>query len=333
MKIGIMTYWQVANYGAWVQAYALNKTVKLLFPDAQVEHIAYIEQSHWNSYYEKDIKGLNNFNYNWLEIPHSKNLDINSIDSYECDILITGSDSIWEEINSGAFNPDWHLVGLGFNNCGKIISYAPSSGVVTQSEQVSNEMIKGLLRYSAISVRDKSTQELVNKLIGKRPKIVLDPSLLWDFKGDENVKQPSYKRYIAVYGCNWTSEFIDKAKTYATKNNYLLVSIGFVNEWCDVNFKRLELRTFEWLGMIKYADYVFTSTFHGLMVGLSFDRQVKFCQVSYVKNRSQTLIEDLQLADVVYSFDKKIDFEEMHIKLEKMKTESTLWLEEAIGNN
>ena len=332
MKIGILTYWSVANYGAWTQAYALNKMLNKMFPEDIVEHVAYLEESHWNSYYFNDDKGWNCFQYNWNEIPHSKELTGEDIDSYDCDLLITGSDSIWEEINSGVFNSDWHLVGLGFKNCSKIISYAASIGSITKNDKLSDKMRIGLNRYDSISVRDKNTWEVVKTLTDREVSIVLDPSLLWDFRNDKNVKKPSYNRYIAVYGCQWNEEFIKFARKFANENDYKLISIGFINQWCDINYKRLELRTFEWLGMIKYADYVFTSTFHGLMLSLAFRRQLKFCQVDHVKNRSQTLIDSLKLADNIYTFETGIDYEKVDDILETMRADSVNWLRKAIIN-
>lgn len=332
MKIGILTYWSVANYGAWTQAYALNKTLSKMFPEDQIEHIAYLEESHWNSYYLNDDKGYNCFQYNWNEIPHSKELTADDIDSYACDLLITGSDSIWEEINSGVFSSDWHLVGLGFKNCKKIISYAASAGSITKYDEISFKMKEGLNKYDSISVRDENTRELVKELTGRNASVVLDPSLLWDFQNDVNVKKTSYNHYIAVYGCQWSEEFIKNARKFALENNYKLISIGFVNQWCDINYKRLELRSFEWLGMIKHADYVFTSTFHGLMLSLAFRRQLKFCQVDYVKNRSQTLIDALELSDKIYTFETRIDYERVDDLLETMRKESIDWIRKAITN-
>lgn len=332
MKIGILTYWSVANYGAWTQAYALNKTLSKMFPEDQIEHIAYLEESHWNSYYLNDDKGYNCFQYNWNEIPHSKELTADDIDSYACDLLITGSDSIWEEINSGVFSSDWHLVGLGFKNCKKIISYAASAGSITKYDEISFKMKEGLNKYDSISVRDENTRELVKELTGRNASVVLDPSLLWDFQNDVNVKKTSYNHYIAVYGCQWSEEFIKNARKFAMENNYKLISIGFVNQWCDINYKRLELRSFEWLGMIKHADYVFTSTFHGLMLSLAFRRQLKFCQVDYVKNRSQTLIDALELSDKIYTFETRIDYERVDDLLETMRKESIDWIRKAITN-
>ena len=329
MKIGILTNWRVANYV--IQAYALNNVIREMFPEAFVEHLAYLEKSHFDAYYANDIKGLNNFNYNWDEIPHSIELDEKAINSYEADIIITGSDSIWEEINTGAYAFEPHLVGLGFNGYYRLIAYAPSSGTLKLSDLTTDDMKRGLKKYSAISVRDESTQEIVRKLTGKEPELVLDPSLLWDFDRDANVKNPVYKHYIAVYGVQWSDRFIEEARKFASEKGCELISIGFVNDWCDINFKRLELRMFEWLGFIKNADYVFTSTFHGLMLGISFHKQIKFDQMDFVKNRSQTLLERLGITDTVSSFDAEVDYEKVTPLLDQLRQYSLSWLWAAIA--
>lgn len=330
MKIGILTYWGVANYGAWAQAYALNRVVSKSFPQAEVEHVAYLERSHWEMYYAQDEKGLNNFGYNWKDIHHSSTLTEKELEEYECDVLITGADSIWEEIVIGNINHDWHLIGCQMNRCRHIISYAPSSGTFEGIEYIPDEMIEGLKAYNAISVRDKITQNLVKKAIDIRPAIVVDPVLLWDFKRDENVRKPLFDKYIAVYGCNWEIEFIENTKKFAKSRQLKLVSIGFVNDWCDISFKRIELRAFEWVGMFSCAEYVVTSTFHGLMMGISFEKPIKFCQVDYVKNRSQTLCEVLKIPNHVETYDSEINYVDMRGKLAEIRNESLRWLDQTL---
>lgn len=44
-RISILTFWGVANFGAWTQAYALNKVIQELSDnETVVEHIAYLEK-------------------------------------------------------------------------------------------------------------------------------------------------------------------------------------------------------------------------------------------------------------------------------------------------
>ena len=322
MKIGILTYWGVANYGAWAQAYALNKVLANLFPQSKVEHIAFLEKSHWDIYFASDEKGLNNFNYNWDAIPHTNFLTKEELEQYECDILITGADSIWEEIVTGVVNHDWHLIGKDMKCCRNIISYAPSSGIFDGKGGIPDEMVVGLRRYMAISVRDETTQQLVEKVLHKKVPIVVDPVLLWDFSQDINVKTPVFDKYIAVYGSSWNSGFVNETKRFAATKGLKLISLGFVNDWCDISFKRIELRAFEWIGMFLRADYVVTSTFHGLMMGINFEKQIKFCQVKNVKNRSQTLCKLLEIPDFEKKYNHDIDYSKIREKLRKSIIES-----------
>lgn len=59
--------------------------------------------------------------------------------------------------------------------------------------------------------------------------------------------------------------------------------------------------------------------FHGLMVALSFNKQVKFNQIDYVKNRSQTLLELLEIENTVKEFELNIDYKIVNEKLNKMR--------------
>ena len=54
MKIGILTYHRSINYGAFVQAYALQKLISECIPDAKVEIIDYdspMAEKYYRRYY------------------------------------------------------------------------------------------------------------------------------------------------------------------------------------------------------------------------------------------------------------------------------------------
>ena len=127
-------------------------------------------------------------------------------------------------------------------------------------------------------------------------------------------------------------EFVKNLKNYARDRNLKLISIGFVNDWCDMSFRRNELRTLEWLGFIARAEAVATSTFHGLMMGLNFEKNVKFCQVSYVKNRSTTLVEQLEIENFINCVDRDLDYQYITPKLQILKKDSYNWLKSITSN-
>ena len=330
MKIGILTYWGVANYGAWVQAYALNHVVRELeMEENEVLHINYLDKIHWDMYYKTDTPLCNAFSYSWNEIPHTGKMMEGDLEQERYDVLITGSDSIWEFSNFYMGN-DRHMIGNNLNTK-KLVAYAASFGV-TDLCDLEKWAKEGLANYDMITVRDEHSKQIVDELIeDSNCKIVLDPALLYDFSMDDKVKEPVYENYIVVYGAEFDDEFIFDARKFAKEKGLQLISVGFINYWCDRSIRMLELRTLEWLGFFKNAEYVFTSTFHGLMVGLSFNKQIKFNQVQYVKNRSKTLLEQLNIENEVKDFGENIAYDNVKFILKNLREKSKERLKEMLG--
>ena len=48
--IGILTFWNVPNYGTFAQAYALQKAIAAIDEQRDVRQIAYLNKKHYNSY-------------------------------------------------------------------------------------------------------------------------------------------------------------------------------------------------------------------------------------------------------------------------------------------
>lgn len=326
-KVGILTFWGVANYGAWSQAYALNNVLQERYGNEyQIEHIAYLEESHWNMYYKCDKKLENSFSYNWRLIPHTKKMSEKELQNEQFNILIIGSDAVWEFSNS-SFQDDYHMLGDKLN-ADKICSYAASFGNFCIADAKKDLISGSIQRFSSISVRDSYTLKILKGLEKADifSEVVVDPVLLWDFKKDKRVITPIYDKYILVYGSEWNQNFVDNAVRFAKEKNLILISVGFVNSWCDVNLRMIELRALEWIGFFRSAEYVFTSTFHGLMFGLVYEKQVKFDCLKYVENRSETLIEQLHIPNCSKIFAGELDYSFINRKLEEMRETSLQYL-------
>lgn len=87
-RIGILTFWNVPNYGAFLQAYALQKVLETRYPEYDVRQIPYLNQKHYNVYYSNSIK--QNYRY-WLINPKyyrvllsgkSKNKDVENTKNF-----------------------------------------------------------------------------------------------------------------------------------------------------------------------------------------------------------------------------------------------------------
>lgn len=362
MKIGILTFWGVPNYGAFAQAYALNKLLKQLYAKADVKHLAYLHPCHQNLYFRKkkpvvtSYKSLlspyyyinllvyytrprnkyPSFVKDWKSIEHVNLKSEIELENYDCDVIITGSDAIWE-YSIAEFGDDVHLIGNRLKGK-KIVSYAASFGNMNPEDYFKPFIKEGLEKYSAISVRDETSQIIVKKILQKDKAVfVLDPTLVWNFKADENIPESPYSKYILVYGNDFPNELVKKVKTYAMKEDLTIVGAGIAPQWCDVRLTDIGPKA--WIGLFKKANFVVTCTFHGLMFSINYEKKVLFNQVEYVKNRSTALLDKIGLlnlyengADLDTVLNYNWDYGQINSKLEKLRSESLKFIGEQCEN-
>ena len=197
-KIGITTFQGAYNYGAILQAYALQKTLSDIGNDVKI--INYYNENIYDQYrtFRKKHHGLSSaikiFIYDvylWsIKSRRNKNFkkfisdNINLTDKkYEkaeiekmaFDVIVTGSDQVWNKnITSGLDD----IYTLNIENSAKKISYAASIGDNKILEDNKSEYKEKLQKLDLISVRETSTKPILEKVINRKVDVVLDPTLL-----------------------------------------------------------------------------------------------------------------------------------------------------------
>lgn len=344
-KIRILTFWGVPNHGCFFQAYALQKVVKKICNDDDVRQIAYLGKKHYNFYYNSPLSVKKIFNLkkehelrkyinHYKIIPNTENKQITEFPNEKIDILILGSDIIWD-YNSDLILGEECLFGGGVDSVKKI-SYAPSFGRGFTGNSIPNYVKNDIKRLDAISVRDEESAQIVGKITGRIPEIVLDPTLLYDFSDDIHIKNPHEERpYIVVYGSDFTDRQIENLRQYSRKYKLEIVNLEFMGKnykWCDRTIGRDELSPFEWLGYFKYSEFVMTSTFHGLVFGLIFNKKLIFNPTEFIMKKATKLINDLDISDILLnndSFekaDKNWKYSLVNEKIKNMREESMQYL-------
>ena len=362
-SVNILTFWGVPNYGAWAQAYALRNVISEIHPEYNVRQIAFLHPEHRKLYFEKrfpkpasittfihpgyyrrlyeyffkDPSKYPFFEQAWNSIPHIDISDIEQLERIECDVLVTGSDVIWQ-FGHNQFGDDEHLIGnnMKYN---KLVAYACSFGDVNPDDNLPSFVEKGLLKYDSISVRDLNSRIIVEKYItNKEIPIVLDPTLMYDFRNDKSIGDGRNDRYILVYGSSIPLNIVLEIKKYAIKNKCRIIGAGRTKAptWCDERLVDIDPRG--WIALFKDAEFVVTSTFHGLMFSLIYEKKFLFYQEEYVKNRSQWILEKIGISDLfnindlslerVIAFDWK--YSEYRKVLEGIRKESLEYLRNAI---
>lgn len=332
--IGILSFWNVPNYGTFAQAYALQKVIEYLGQKKDCRQIAYLNKKHFDCYYawkpmctpkyarfysdlfkrtfplSKYKRKQKMFLNNYQKIKHTKELDVAELSETKFNKIILGSDIIWD-YTFKMFNNDPFLFGNGFK-ADSINSYAASFGTAKENDKLPQYVLEGLSRMDNISVRDKKSAKIVEHTIGKKPEIVLDPTYLWDFTKDENIVKPKYENYMVVYGQDFNEEQIRQIIEYAKSNKLMLICLDCNDDnydWCDITIRQYKLTPFEWIGYFVHAENIATTTFHGLTFSIIFNKRFAFCKTQFIMDKAGDYLKSIGLYDL---FNKEnVTIEEM----------------------
>ena len=354
MEVGILTYHRVHNYGAILQAIALRFVLQQMGHD--VKYIDYYPEYHRRLYKQFSwsllLKWRRKYLFNrikcWKSI-HKRIAcflrDINKHISpfcipynslYEYDIIIYGSDQIWRKQNSlKNFNP----VYFGDNTlqAKKHITYAASMGILQKSVSDKAFLQKNMSNFSAISVRESGLKDYLAEL-GVQATLVSDPTLLlsanqWD---DILSPQPVIKTgYILYYSLHENAFDRDAINDYAKAHHLRVVEIkGKAGKDTDTVFSQCAV--WEFVSLIKYADCVFTTSYHGLIFSLIYHKEF-YCAFQNNSDRAHSLLSHLQIeerllqnrASTIPAY-PPIHYPKVDALLEKQKTKSYQFLYENV---
>jgi hypothetical protein len=341
LEVAILSMQKVCNYGSFLQAYALQKTIEELGHNCSfinieqgvmlpmhicAKNIIKENKLKWLiKKFDKDF--LIRINHYIFAIKRSKmyenqvfpilRLQDNSVKE-RFDVVVIGSDEVFNCAQKTSWGFSKQLYG-DIKNTSKIITYAASAGF-TRIEDIDNGGIRvdietSFSNISAFSVRDKNTYEIVEKLTGKSPLMHIDPTLIYNFDKymPENIQD---RNYILIY--SYDNRISDEneikvIKEFAKKHNKKLICVGFYQNWCD---KNILATPFVFLRYIKNADYIITDTFHGTIFSIKYSK--KFCTILRNTNNEKlySLLEEFNLIsrilnkvdDIFEVMKKEIDF-------------------------
>lgn len=336
MKYGILTYHNIPNIGAILQAQALCEFIRSCGYDCDIidytcKNIVSRELTfHPSSNLLKNIFAKFFWRKTKQKIKrcdkYEKSLNILSSERYErnniCkaneiyDVFISGSDIIW---NLDVNGKDYTFF-LDFVKEDKPrLAFASSIGAKWTDEE--KQIVLPLLKeYQSISVREEDTNEELN-IMGIKSHHLLDPTLLIDSQKWRNLAQtPNIRDYVLVYFP--TKELVGKAKQYAKTHSLKVVVIS--NGLPKIGVSQVWPKDpREWLGLFKEASAVFTNSFHGLLFSFYFEKAVWTANYG---NRINSILESLDQRscrlDVDGGLNHVIDYKECNCKLTVLRERS-----------
>ncbi|MCA1439531.1 polysaccharide pyruvyl transferase family protein [Ensifer sp. IC4062] len=182
----------------------------------------------------------------------------------DCDLVVVGSDEVWN------FRHPWYggvplFYGEGLS-AKRIVSYAATFGSHPAANGLESYWADKLRRFHAISVRDENSRTIIERALGRKAALVLDPCLQFPESIVACRNLANHRPYVAVYGHSFPSWFQQEARRWAASRSLCLVSIGYRNEWADEQW--VDGGPYEFAGFIAEADAVVTNFFHGCVFAL-----------------------------------------------------------------
>lgn len=292
MKVGILTFHRAHNYGAVLQCYALQEILKRMGHDVQVidyrqpwieEFYSFFSKRMFAdaeglsgkvAYLKKNLKkfllapmkchdfGVFRNNYLDLTVPCGKDIP------QDFDCYVIGSDQLWSLHCLGGVPDDIYFGKFQIKSGNRIIGYAISADMKSV-EAIEKELPLLLSGFASVSMREKEIAEKVAEASGMPCDVCVDPTLLTDANLWHPLIDDKWKdrKYVLVYEVRWKDENKGLLKRKAEE----LASV--IGDGCEViDLSRVNRPVTDFISLFRYASYVVTTSFHGCVFSLLFER-------------------------------------------------------------
>lgn len=366
-KISLITIFDVANFGTYLQTLATAVILQNLGASVEVVH------------YERPFKNTKllrkNFIlryffylYFWLRGYDgclfmyrcrrfvSKYTRISrtyfSIDELKknppiANVYVTGSDQVWNTDHNQGIDEAYYLCYAPTGK--KKVSYAASIGQDSIPEQHKKRTFELLSQYDAISVREDNAVRLLAEL-GLKATHVLDPTLMLDREhwlkyANKRMVSEDYLLVYSVEPAEYDSKVAEVAKLLANRHNLKIVSVSNYGDGkyipgCDIYFDFALPQNF--LSLMAHASFVVASSFHGTAFAINFNRQfftitpsafssriASLLALTGMENRRISSVDDLNEELLL----EQIDFTTVNSILHKSRDKSLDFIKQNIISN
>lgn len=297
MRAKVITITGESNYGNSLQNYAVIKTLNKLGVNAEtikteyepdivphnrsnVKNYIKILLKHGNYMYFKRKIRFKKFSDKYL----SKTKELYSEQRFnsvgDCDVLVFGSDQIWNFTFFGRLenNIDFFTGGL-FNNIPKI-AYSASIGRDYIPNQYIDKVKENLSAFKSISVREDNAKEILTEIIDKDISVTIDPTLMLSKQEWLTIaKKPKYmkknSKFAVSYFLGELSKVTDEYIRKITHEKGLEL-INLNSEWIEYSEINNPLHFVtdpaEFIWLIANCEIVFTDSFHGSVFSIIMDK-------------------------------------------------------------
>lgn len=248
------------------------------------------------------------------------------------DLIICGSDEIWNLHNKD--------VDIDFYTCKNIknipkLAYAISIGDC-KLQEYNNETINAIKDFQVLYPRDNNTKKVLENIKCTECDLVCDPTILWGRKNYEVHRIDKYGRYMLVYAYVLNKNQKKILKDYARMHNLAIVSPCIS---CDIANYNINSSALEFPSLIKNADCMYTSTFHGTIFGVMYAKKIcinpRLGKIKDLVNslgvEEFTVNDESSIDDYLHIFSKEFTYVSVSNRFDEIKAKSKEKLFNGLG--
>lgn len=306
MRVGLMTCY-IDNYGACLQAYALQNAIKSVHNCEIIRYVPYddlkrISDGHmtvepWRikiiraiyhpiKFFKRKIYlnktklrkvKFEEFRKQYLLFGERDYKSWNELKDTppNYDAFVCGSDQIWNPVIHNNMNVGPYFLDFVPSEIKKV-AYAPSIGAEEIPQECRDEMMRLIKRFNTVSVREQRGAEIIEEISGIKTRVVLDPTLLFDGKWWSNVcrtvniKTP----YIFSYLFNENPDTYKFVADISKKLGYKVITLPYAFKDVYSKSKKIyDAGPTEFLWLIKNASLIITDSFHATAFSINFNKE------------------------------------------------------------
>lgn len=280
----------------------------------------------YTNYYNRTKKKYSRENFS--ELPFDENLD-----GYVC-----GSDTIFCIDEFGM--DDGYYANYPCMKNGYAVSYAASFGDSHFTEETYKELDKMLENFKCLGIRENWMIPYIKSHSATPVQQVIDPTLLLakdDYERIAVSERLEKEKYLLLYARRYNRKMFDYAEKLAKKNGWKIIDISLRATNADKHRMFYEAGVEEFLSLVKYAEYVVTNSFHGMIVGVHYRRPF------VVFSREQCDIKIDEVLELFGLMNRKmvsgeecmpdtINYDEVHHNILQARIPSFEYLKSALDN-
>lgn len=354
LKIAVLTFPLIKNYGGILQAYAMLVLLKKLGHEPVLVYIR--PEPEWLSlvkFFTKKIllwwlprfkgegpvirsKEIEAFVTRNVTPRTEPLINIRALKEFgresNFDAWIVGSDQVFATMGYPRYANIYNLGFLDETVCKIAFSASFGGGKFSATPEMIAEHKRQLKKFSAISVREQSGVNLCREVFEVSSTRTMDPTLLIDeveFStvciGSKGQRTP----YLFAYLLDGSPADNHWLRGYASSKDWDFMSSG------DGNKTSEPISIEQWISAIKNAEFVITDSFHGCVFCIIFEVQFA-CKINETRgaDRFKSLLSDFQLEERVWRpgfTNAKIDWERIRKRRSELKKQSIAWLDQQLS--